>query len=318
MVRIKIVISFSSLRHSSIFFMTVSSSQISQTLQQYRREMQDELSSILLYWQRYTIDKINGGFWGKINNENIADATAAKGVVLNARILWAFSAAYNFTKNKTYLLTAERAFTYIVRHFKDDNCGGVFWSVNYKGEMQDSRKQIYGIAFTLYGISEYYLATKNKEALQFAKELFFTIEKQSFDTKQNGYFEAFARDWKTLQDLRLSAKDANASKTANTHLHIVEAYANLYVVWKDEILKQRIENLLFLFDTYFISKQTNHLVLFFDDEWNEQPDVVSFGHDIEAAWLLLRCANIIKNKQWIQVYKKKAKALTDADRKSVV
>ena len=289
--------------------MAMSSSQISQLLQQYQQEMKAELSSILQYWQQYAMDEINGGFWGKISNDNIADKTAAKGVVLNARILWTFSAAYSFTNNGDYLQTAVRAYDYINHYFRDKQFGGVYWSVDYKGKKLDARKQMYGLAFTLYGMCEYYSAIKSEDALPFAKELYQTIEQYSFDKMNNGYVEAFTEDWKAVQDLRLSLKDANGSKTANTHLHIIEAYANLYKVWQDEVLKKRIENLLYLFDSYFISKQNKHLILFFDDNWNEQPDVISYGHDIEAAWLLLQCAETIDNKHWIKTYRQYAQTI---------
>jgi cellobiose epimerase len=238
---------------------------IQNILLHYKQEMQDELSAILYYWQQHTIDNIYGGFIGKINNENIADATAAKGVVLHARILWTFAAAYTFTNNKEHLAIAKRAFNYLISCFKDNEYGGVYWSVDYKGNMQESRKQLYGLAFTIYGMSECYAATTNEAALVFAKELYNTIEQYSFDIKNNGYFEAFARNWELLEDVRLSAKDPNASKTMNTHLHIIEAYANLYEVWKDEGLKEKIENLLFLFHHHFIDKKSGHLILFFDD-----------------------------------------------------
>ncbi len=289
----------------------MSSENIQSLLSSYQREMKAELASILHYWQQHIIDAGSDGFYGKISNDNVADATAAKGVVLHARILWTFSAVYSFTGDKEHLKTAERAFHYLLNYFQDKEHGGVYWSVDDKGAPLETRKQIYGLAFTIYGVSEYYAATQNDAALSFAKALYYTIEQHSFDAINNGYFEAFARDWKPLQDLRLSDKDANASKTANTHLHIVEAYANLYKVWQDETLKEQIENLLFLFDRYFISRQNQHLILFFDDKWNEQPDVISYGHDIEAAWLLLQCAETIKNQRWITTYQQQAKALAN-------
>lgn len=274
--------------------------------------MKAELDAILQYWQQHTIDNINGGFYGKVNNENIADENAAKGVVLHARILWTFSAACKMTGNKSHLQIAERAFDYLLSFFRDHEYGGVYWSVTDKGKMEESRKQMYGLAFTMYGISEYHTASQNEEALAFAKDLFAILEEYSFDNENNGYYEALTRNWQPLNDVRLSLKDANAGKTANTHLHIIEAYTNLYKVWEEGELKQKIENLLYLFDNYFISKETNHFVLFFNDEWKEQPDVISYGHDIEAAWLLLQCAEIIQSKEWIPVYRKHAKAIADA------
>ena len=274
--------------------------------------MQEELSAIVHYWQQHTVDNTSGGFFGKINNANEPEAYAAKGVVLHARILWTFSAAYSFTNNKEQLAIAERAFHYLIKYFKDMEHGGVYWSVDYKGIMLESRKQVYGLAFTIYGMSEYYAASRNETALAFAKELYYAIEQHSFDKQHNGYFEAFARDWQPLHDLRLSAKDANWSKTMNTHLHIIEAYANLYKVWKEEKLKKKIENLLFLFHLHFIDMSSGHLRLFFDDAWNEQPDVISYGHDIEAAWLLLQCAEITGNEAWIKRHQQHALAIADA------
>ena len=113
---------------------------------------------------------------------------------------------------------------------------------------------------------------------------------------RGGYFEAFSKEWQPLADIRLSAKDQNDSKTMNTHLHIVEAYANLYLVWKDGGLKQQIVNLLNNFSQHIIDKKSNHLILFFNDDWQPQSSIVSYGHDIEAAWLIQEAAEIIVNK----------------------
>ena len=109
----------------------------------------------------------------------------------------------------------------------------------------------------------------------------------------------------------MSDKDANEKKTMNTHLHIVEAYANLYTVWKEETLLNDIVELLEVIDAHFINEETGHLKLFFDENWIENPDVISYGHDIEAAWLLLQCAEISGNEKLIARYKKHAIQLTD-------
>ena len=129
---------------------------VHEILPQYRQEMQAELHSILTYWQQYSVDSENGGFFGKINNANIPDVYAPKGIVLNARILWTFAAAYTYTKNKEHLELADRAFYYLLTHFKDTEYGGVYWSVDYKGNWLEGRKQMYGHAFLLYGLSEYF------------------------------------------------------------------------------------------------------------------------------------------------------------------
>ncbi|HRI19410.1 MAG TPA: AGE family epimerase/isomerase [Panacibacter sp.] len=281
-------------------------------LEQYKKELEAELAAILNYWHTHTIDHLSGGFYGKINNENKTELNAPKGLVLNARILWTFSAAYNQTKQQKYCAVAGRAFRYILDYFKDKAFGGVYWSVDSGGNMLDGRKQIYALAFCIYGMSEYYAATQNRAALDFAIELYNDIEKYSYDPLHKGYLEAFSREWGLLDDLRLSAKDANEKKTMNTHLHIIEAYANLYKIWPGALLKKKIEALLFLCDKYFINHKTYHLRLFFDEQWNENADVISYGHDIEAAWLLLQCAEIIEDDKWIKIFQSHAIAIANA------
>lgn len=281
-------------------------------LHQYKKELQEELNSILNYWIENTIDKINGGFFGKIDNANDAYTTAPKGAVLNARILWTFSAAYNFNKDEKYLSTATRAFEYLRDYIIDKKYGGVFWTVDANGNALDTKKQVYALAFCIYGLSEYYAASGNGDALSTTLSLYDAIETHSYDKINKGYYEAFARDWATTGDLRLSAKDANEKKTMNTHLHIIEAYANLHKVYPSSSLKNKIIELLELFDAYFVNKKTFHLKLFFNEAWHEKPDVISYGHDIEAAWLLQQCAEIIHHEEWINTYKKHAVKITDA------
>jgi mannobiose 2-epimerase len=113
--------------------------------------------------------------------------------------------------------------------------------------------------------------------------LFYSIEMHSFDPDLNGYFEAFDKNWVILEDLRLSEKDANEKKTMNTHLHILEAYNNLYSTWKDEKLKSQLRNLIEIFFTKIIDQETWHFQLFFNDEWTPRDNEISFGHDIEGS-----------------------------------
>lgn len=276
-----------------------------------KSQMHNELHSILDYWVNNAIDEKNGGFIGTIDYTETKQYNDPKGSVLNARILWAFSASYPITQNKEHLQMAERAFDYIARYFYDREHGGIFWSLNYDGTPNDTKNQIYALAFIIYGLSEFYAASGNEEALKMAIALYEKIEEHSFDSVYKGYFEAFTRDWKPIDDLRLSDKDANEKKTMNTHLHIVEAYANLYRVWKDEKLKQVTANLLETIDKYFINTDTKHLRLFFNEEWVEKEDVISYGHDIEAAWLLQWCAEAIEDENLTAIYKKHAMVLTE-------
>jgi len=265
-----------------------------------------ELFEILNYWSFETIDEKNGGFIGEIDFNNHKNFDAPKGSVLHARILWSFSAAFEITNDEKHKLLAKRAFEYIVSNFYDNQFGGIFWSINADGSPRETKNQIYAIAFTIYGLTEYYKISKEKKALDLAIDLYKKIELHSYDNLKEGYFEAFTRDWQPIDDLRLSEKDANEKKTMNTHLHIVEAYANLYNVWENVDLKFKIAKILHVIDVYFIDKKTWHLKLFFDENWVEKPDVISYGHDIEAAWLLQWCAESIADKPLIEKYQKYA------------
>ena len=271
-----------------------------------KNKAKTELINILDYWLKNTIDKENGGFIGEINHQNVINNNSEKGAVLNARILWSFSAAYAVEKNPEYLKTAKRAFQYIKDYFFDKEFGGIFWSLQADGKPKDTKNQIYAIAFVIYGLSEFYKIFKNEDALELAQSLFYKIELYSKDYKNKGYLEAFTRDWQEIEDLRLSEKDANEKKTMNTHLHIVEAYANLYLIWPNPKLKDSIKEILEVIDIYFIDKDSWHLKLFFDENWKEKEDVISYGHDIEAAWLLQWCAETIEDVDLVRSYQKYA------------
>ena len=282
-----------------------------------KNKAKTELINILDYWLKNTIDKENGGFIGEINHQNVINNNSEKGAVLNARILWSFSAAYAVEKNPEYLKTAKRAFQYIKDYFFDKEFGGIFWSLQADGKPKDTKNQIYAIAFVIYGLSEFYKIFKNEDALELAQSLFYKIELYSKDYKNKGYLEAFTRDWQEIEDLRLSEKDANEKKTMNTHLHIVEAYANLYLIWPNPKLKDSIKEILEVIALYFINKYTWHLKLFFDENWKEKEDVISYGHDIEAAWLLQWCAEAIEDEDLIKNYQKYAVAFADATKEGL-
>lgn len=266
-----------------------------------KHEMQNVLeNNILKFWIDKMTDAQKGGYYGEIDGHDRIVLNADKGAILNARILWAFSAAYRVMQRQEYLVAAERAKRYFIDHFVDPQYGGVYWSVDCNGDPRDTKKQIYAIGFAIYGLSEFVRATGDKEALDVAIALFHDIESHAFDAQNNGYTEALTRDWKQIDDMRLSDKDENGSKTMNTHLHIIEPYTNLYRVWKDANLEHQIRNLLDIFTDKLLNKNTYHLDLFFDDEWNGKRNIQSYGHDIEASWLLHETALVLADKQVLE------------------
>ena len=256
-----------------------------------QNEVQWELeNNILPFWMNRMIDSEYGGFHGQITGNNQRVVHAPKGAILNARILWTFSAAYRLLRKPEYLETATRAKRYLIDKFYDQEFEGIYWELDYTGQPVQTKKQIYALGFAIYGLSEYNRATGDKEALDYAIRLFKAIEQYSFDPEKNGYMEAFTKDWKLIEDMRLSDKDENEKKTMNTHLHILEPYTNLYRVWKDEHLKKQLRNLILIFTDKILDHRTYHLNLFFNEDWESKYRIISYGHDIEASWLLHEAA----------------------------
>ena len=257
--------------------------------------MQDVLTgNILPFWINNMVDRENGGFYGRIDGHGNLHAEAEKGGILNGRILWTFSAAYRVLGKPEYLEMATRAKDYIIAHFIDREYGGTYWSLDYKGNPKDTKKQFYAIGFMIYGLSEYVRATGDKEALDYAIQLFDCIEEHSLDVIYNGYIEACTREWGEIADMRLSDLDANYPKSQNTHLHIIEPYANLYRVWKDERLEKALRNMINIFTDKILNPETNHLDLFFENDWTRGAGhLESYGHDIECSWLMHEAAIVL-------------------------
>ncbi len=278
-----------------------------------KQTMKDVLEhNILSYWIDHVVDKENGGFYGRIDGDDQIHAQAEKGAVMNARILWAFSAAYRVLRNPAYLEAATRAKDYFLAHFVDKENGGVYWSVDYQGNPLDTKKQTYAIGFAIYGFSEYARATGDAEALEMAKRLYHDIETHAYDSENQGYIEALTCEWQPIADMRLSDKDENGSRTMNTHLHIIEPYTNLYRVWKDAALEKSIRNLLDIFTDKLLNPETHHLDLFFDDKWQGKRNVESYGHDIEASWLLHETALVLDDKAVLQKMEQVIRRIADA------
>ena len=288
-----------------------------------KQEMQDVLqNNILRFWLDKMVDRENGGFYGRIDGQEVLHADAEKGAILNARILWSFSAAYRVLHDEEYLEAATRAKDYIIDHFIDKEYGGVYWSLDSKGNPLDTKKQFYAIGFAIYGMSEYARATGDREALECALQLFDCIEEHALDPVYNGYIEACTREWGTIADMRLSELDANYPKSQNTHLHIIEPYANLYRCLKEldvtescnyvpvigavlpvdvavpQETKMRVEralrNIINIFTDHILNPETHHLDLFFDMDWTRQAGrLESYGHDIECSWLMHEAALVL-------------------------
>lgn len=274
-------------------------------------QMRDEYASIMNFWIGKMEDHEYGGFYGERDKEGDLVADAVKGAILNARILWSFSSAARHFDRPEYREAANRAFCYIRDNFHDKKNGGFFWSLDSKGRPVDTKKQAYAQGFCIYGLSEYYMLTQDKEAAELALETYRLIETHFRDRKDGGYIEALAADWTPMEDVRLSEKDANEPKSMNTHLHIIEPYANLYRALPSPELRESIVHCLDVFTQRIISPTSGRFNLFFDMDWKVMSHIDSYGHDIEGAWLLYEAAEVIGDEEYMQKLRPICKKLVD-------
>lgn len=269
--------------------------------------------NILPYWDKYSKDEKNTGFFGKIDNDNVQDAECQRSIVMTSRFLWTYSAVARFTKDAKYLEMADFAYKVIIEKYFDKENDGVYWSIMPDGTPKVDKKQIYGEAFCCYGLSEYAAAVqelkKDEElaatAMNKALDIYNLLETHALDKENGGYIEACAKDWSQTNDMILSTKDMNCPKSMNTNLHVMEAYTNLYrtlpVVFADSKsiqseVGQSLANLITATQEKIVQKNA-HLGMFFDMDWNLLADEISYGHDIEASWLLWEAACELKDEE---------------------
>ncbi len=283
------------------------------TLDAFKTSVQRELvEGLMPFWQTQVIDYQNGGFIGRMENDRTIDRRAHKGLILNARLLWSYSALYQFSGEESFKTLAHRAFNYLVDKFIDPVNGGAFWLLDVLGNPVDDKKKTYGQAFCVYALAEYFKVVQEKRIIELASHFFDLIEGYAYDSKNGGYVENFERDWKPSDDLRLSAVDMNEKKSMNTHLHVLEGYTNLYRVWKNKTVEHKLSETIRVFLSHIINPATNHFHLFFDEEWQPKTERMSFGHDIEGSWLLYEAAEVLGNSDLLQKSRELAVNMADA------
>lgn len=253
----------------------------------------DLRGNILPFWIERVADRAAGTFVGALSNDLVPDRTVERGALLTARILWTYSAAFGRYRDPACLAMADLAYADLMQRYHDPLHDGFFWSVTPDGRVSRDRKQVYGQAFAIYALAEYHAATGRPEPLDRAVAVFHRLERQAQDRVHGGYCEAFARDWSPIADLRLSAVDQNDPKSQNTMLHVMEAFTRLLTVWPDAGLRRALRDLVEVMLTRIVDPRTFHLGLFFTNDWRPTSDKISYGHDIEAAWLLSRAAEAL-------------------------
>lgn len=243
--------------------------------------IQDAMDGIIHFWTEKMQDP-RGGFFGRMNSRGEIDETAPKSTVLNSRILWAMSAAYGACKKEEYLLAATKAKDYFTENFLDHKHGGVYWSLDTDNKRLDARKQTYAQSFAIYAICEYIKVTHDTSALIFAKNLYRMMEEKLRDRENGGYVEFLERDW---------SEGVNSTvKTLGTQIHALEALSSLYAVWPNKDVRESLISLLNVFVEKIYNAETEHFDFKFDRNWNVLCDCCSFGHELEASWILVEAA----------------------------
>lgn len=255
------------------------------------------INDIIPFWKRLR-DVEFGGFYGELDYDLNLYKKADKGCILNSRILWFFSNAYLTIKDEECLHYATHSYKFLKNAFLDRDFGGVYWSVTYEGKPQDNSKHTYNQAFAIYALASYYDASKDREALKLAYELVDKVETCCLD--DIGYLEAFDRQFKPVDNEKLSENGVMAARTMNTLLHVFEAYTELYRVDKNKRIADRMAWMLDVFADKIYNPKLKRLEVFFDNNMNSLIDLHSYGHDIEASWLIDRGVEIMGDPKYIE------------------
>jgi len=249
----------------------------------------DELTkNILPFWTQHAFDE-TGWMRGVVHDDLTIDDAQPRHAVIAARTLWTFAiAARDLPQQREPLLaTARKAFDLLVGPFWDEDAGGVFWALGPDASVAADRKQVYAQAFAIYGLAQWYEVTRDESARAAAWQLFDLLEMHARDRERGGYLEALSRTWGPLANTALSDKDLSVPKSMNTNLHVLEAYTTLLRVTGDARVREALYELLRVALDHIVSLTPfAHCELFFDMEWRSHVETVSYGHDIEASWLL--------------------------------
>ncbi len=272
-------------------------------------EIKEHLTEKLIpFWMNLRDDRY-GGYYGWLGYDLALDRKAVKGCILNSRILWFFSnASLLFPEREDLLDCAHHAYLFLRDHCVDRENGGIFWSLTYDGQPEDTTKHTYNQAFAIYALSSYYDASGDGEALALARELFHLIETKCRD--EYGYLEAFNVWFEPEGNEKLSENGVLAEKTMNTLLHVFEAYTELYRVSHDHEVADCLRYILDLFADKVYNPKLGRQEVFFDRTWHFLIDLYSYGHDIETAWLIDRGLEVLGDPAYTEKLSPVTKTIT--------
>lgn len=264
--------------------------------------------NIIPFWKNLRDDEY-GGYYGYVDFDHNIQRRYEKGCILNSRILWFFSECVNIAGDDTCREYADHAYDFLIKAFTDKERGGVYWSVTYDGVPEDTAKHTYCQAFAIYALAAYYRASGKKESLKLANDLVSVIENKCRD--EGGYLEAFDRDFTPASNEKLSENGVMAQRTMNTLLHVYEAYTGLCEAAPDEYIANRLKEMLAIFKDKMYNPDKHRQEVFFDREYNPLIDLISYGHDIETAWLIDRGLEVLGDDTLYDTYSGMTSDLAD-------
>ncbi len=254
--------------------------------------------SLVDFYLPACVDTEHGGYYESLREDKFIPI-GEKFLVLQARQLWFFSTLVREGIRKDAALSAAKSgFDFLENHMRDRRHGGYFAKVHDAGQVKDSRKHVYLNAFALYGLVAYHRATGDERALTAAKDLFHILEEKAHDRRNGGYIEFFTADWKPITDpMEPGYVGAIGTKTYNTHLHVMEALTDLYQVWPDPLVRQRLAELLVINTSTVHHPEHNCNIDGWRPDWKMVDDAsnlrASYGHDVECVWLALDAARTL-------------------------
>ena len=280
--------------------------------------LKDELLRIADWWLDQTQDEHYGGFIGEVDSASKPVANAAKGSVLNSRLLWFFSTIAQLEPQPQFRNAADRAYGAFIENFCDKEFGGTYWELTHDNSVLDDNKQVYAQCFYIYALAAYFKLTQDQQAIASALRIFDLLEEHALDRLEGGYIESLDRQWQRKSTQRLSDEDLVAPKSMNTHLHVVEAYSALYEVTGAQKVAAALRSSIQLFDDYILDHDTGHLRMFFNGNWADRSTHLSFGHDIEASWLLWKAVSVLGDESMIQRFRAISLTMVDQHMESAL
>ena len=263
----------------------------------------DLKENVVPFWNNM-VDKEFGGFYGAVDMEHQIIKEAPKGIVYISRILYSYSGLYLKYKVENYLECAKVAYEFLTKKMYDEEFGGFYWSCTNEGKPLNDNKHLYGVSFALYGLANYYMASKDIEVLKYAEEMLEIISK-TLEDFPNNYFEQFTRDFKVLENRVMEGYGMVPDITTNTLLHLAESLSLYYYANGNEKAKEKVEQILDVLFSKCYDYENDNLYVFVNRNFENEIDVYSYGHNLEVSWLFMETMRLcnIENPKYFETCK---------------